>query len=67
MIWGEMCSKGTAKLHRIIGKMDVPMNHSILSRCAAQKLIGNRFIFQQDNDLKHKTIKTMQYFSKKTW
>jgi hypothetical protein len=59
MILGAMCSKGTAKLHRIVGKMDGPMYHSILSRCAVpagKKLIRNGFIFQQDNDPKHKTI-----------
>ena len=68
MIWGEMCSKGTAKLHRIIGKMNRKMYHSILTRRAVpgKELIGNGFIFQKDNDPKHKTIKNMQYLSNKT-
>lgn len=69
MVWGSMCSSGTSKLHRIVGTMDGQMYHSILSRRAipaGKKLIGNGFIFQQDNDPKHKTIRNMKYLSNKT-
>jgi len=68
MVWGCMSSKGTGNLEIIEGIMNQFHYQDILTRNlheSAKKLgLKRRFIFQQDNDPKHKSKSTMQYLAK---
>ncbi|KAG2468153.1 TC1A transposase, partial [Polypterus senegalus] len=57
MLWGYFSVAGTGRLVRIKGKMIVAMYRDILDKNLLQSALdlrlGQRFIFQQDNDPKH--------------
>ncbi|KAG2470015.1 TCB1 transposase, partial [Polypterus senegalus] len=57
MLWGCFSAAGTRRLVRIKGKMTAAMYRDILDENLLQSALdlrlGRRFIFQQDNDLKH--------------
>ena len=55
MVWGAISATGTGDLVKIHGIMDKKVYHNILVRHAVpsgQHLIGNNFVFQDDNDPK---------------
>ena len=58
MLWGCFSAAGTGRLVRIEGKMNAAMYRDILDKNLLQSALdlrlGRRFIFQQDNDPKHK-------------
>uniref|UniRef100_A0A8C4RNL8 Transposase n=1 Tax=Erpetoichthys calabaricus TaxID=27687 RepID=A0A8C4RNL8_ERPCA len=58
MLWGCFSAAGTGRLVRIKGKMTAAMYRDILDENLLQSALdlrlGRRFIFQQDNDPKHK-------------
>ena len=62
MLWGCFSVAGTGRLVRIEGKMNGAMYIEILDenllKSAQDLRLGQKFTFQQDNDLKH-TAKTM--------
>ncbi|KAK3574637.1 hypothetical protein QTP86_011551 [Hemibagrus guttatus] len=57
MLWGCFLAAGTGRLVRIEGKMTSAMYRDILDENLLQNALdlrlGQRFIFQQDNDPKH--------------
>ena len=56
IVWGCFGNNKVGDLVRIEGIMDTKYYHKILTRHAVpsgKNLIGNEFIFQQDNDPKH--------------
>uniref|UniRef100_A0A8C4T630 Tc1-like transposase DDE domain-containing protein n=1 Tax=Erpetoichthys calabaricus TaxID=27687 RepID=A0A8C4T630_ERPCA len=57
MLWGCFSAAGTGRLVRIKGKMTAAMYRDILDENLLQSALdlrlGQRFIFQQDNDPKH--------------
>ncbi|KAG2469549.1 TC1A transposase, partial [Polypterus senegalus] len=57
MLWGCFSAAGTGRLVRIKGKMTAAMYRGILDenllQSALELRLGRRFIFQQDNDIKH--------------
>ncbi|KAG2461527.1 TCB1 transposase, partial [Polypterus senegalus] len=57
MLWGCFSAAGTGRLVRIKGKMTAAMYRNILDENLLQSTLDlrleRRFIFQQDNDLKH--------------
>ena len=60
MIWGYLPVNGVYNLARINGIMNAKKYRQILIHNAipsGKRLIGNGFIFQQDNDPKHTTLK----------
>ena len=63
MLWGSFSAAGTGRLVRIEGKMNGAkywkFHDENLLQSAQDVTLGRRFIFQQDNDPKHKA-KTMQ-------
>jgi hypothetical protein len=63
MLWGCFSAAGTGRLVRMEGKMSGVKYREILDENLLQSFqdlrLGRRFIFQQDNDLKH-TDKTVQ-------
>ena len=69
MLWGCFSSAGTGKLVRVDGKMDGAKYRAILEEnlleAAKDLRLGRRFIFQQDNDPKHKARATMEWFRSK--
>lgn len=68
MVWGGICAKGVVPLLRIRGIMKKEQYHSILCRHAVpngKKLLSRGFIFQQDNDPKHKALLNVKYLQNK--
>uniref|UniRef100_A0A669E9Q2 Tc1-like transposase DDE domain-containing protein n=1 Tax=Oreochromis niloticus TaxID=8128 RepID=A0A669E9Q2_ORENI len=69
MLWGCFSSAGTGKLVRVDGKMDGAKYRAILEENLLDSTkvlrLGRRFIFQQDNDPKHKARATMEWFKTK--
>ena len=56
MVWGSISGTGLGSLVKIDGIMDKKVYHNILVRHAVpsgRRLIGNNFVFQEDNDPKH--------------
>lgn len=56
MVWGGFCFDGVGQLIKIDGKMDQKYYHRLLQHHiipSGLRLLGNGFIFQQDNDPKH--------------
>lgn len=68
MVWGCMAFSGAGKLEFIEGIMNQIYYQDILSRNLKESVrklrLGRRYIFQQDNDPKHKSKSTMEYFLK---
>ena len=64
-VWGCFCAKGVGRLHHIKGVMDSKVYIKILDnelKSSAKALFKRKpFIFQQDNDPKHKSKLTMEY------
>lgn len=68
MAWGGMSAHGLTPLKRIVGIMDKKYYHGILQRQVIPgglKLIGNGFVFQEDNDPKHASKYCRNYIAKK--
>ncbi len=68
MLWDCFSSKGVRKLVMIEGNMDKFQYVNILANnlSASAEMLGlEEFIFQQDNDPKHKSGYTMDYFNAK--
>lgn len=68
MVWGAMASSGVVPLYRIQRIIKKEEYHSILCRRASPGgiiLLGRGFIFQQDNDPKHKAQINEKYLQKK--
>ena len=67
-VWGCFAGMAVGDLSRVDGIMDSKKYHQILVHHAipcGQQLIGTPFIFQQDNDPKHKSKFCMGYLEKK--
>lgn len=67
MVWAAISANGAAPLKRIKGIMDQHMYHGILTHHAipaGKKLIGQPFVFQEDNDPKHSSIKCRTYVAR---
>ena len=67
MVWGGICVNGTTKLHWIQKIMDKNVYHDILVRIAVKAgrhLIGQDYIFQEDNDPKHSARLNRNYLGK---
>jgi transposase len=66
VLWGCMNASGTGNLYRIEGIMDSPKYISILQKnliTSAKKFgLERDFVFQQDNDSKHKSVMTTKFF-----
>ncbi|CDQ92007.1 unnamed protein product [Oncorhynchus mykiss] len=69
MVWACFSSAGTGKMVKIDGKMDGAKYRTILEEnpmeSAKDLRLGRRFVFQQDNDPKHKAKSTMEWFNNK--
>uniref|UniRef100_A0A8C8K4I5 Tc1-like transposase DDE domain-containing protein n=1 Tax=Oncorhynchus tshawytscha TaxID=74940 RepID=A0A8C8K4I5_ONCTS len=69
MVWTCFSSAGTGKMVKIDGKMDGAKYRTILEEnlmeSAKDLRLGQRFVFQQDNDPKHKAQSTMEWFKNK--
>ena len=68
LAWGAISAHGVSPLKRIIGIMDKKYYHNILQRYAIPaglKLIGNNFVFQEDNDPKHSSAYCRNYLTSK--
>lgn len=67
MVWGCISWWGKGRLHRVIGKMNSRqfceiLDESLLGSLDDLGLDPNDIIFQQDNDLKHKSHTATQWF-----
>ena len=64
-VWGCFCAHGVGRLHRIVGIMDSKVYIKILDndlKDSVKALFKKKpYIFQQDNDPKHKSKQTMEY------
>ena len=68
MVWGGISANGVSKLKRIESTMDQKGYHSILQRYAIPaglRLIGQGFVFQEDNDPKHASKYCRNYLAAK--
>uniref|UniRef100_A0A9J8B6A3 Transposase Tc1-like domain-containing protein n=1 Tax=Cyprinus carpio carpio TaxID=630221 RepID=A0A9J8B6A3_CYPCA len=69
MLWGYFSAKGTGQLHRIKGTMDRAMYHQILGEnllpSAGALKMGCGWVFQHDNDPKHKAKATKEWLKMK--
>ncbi len=68
LAWGAISAQGVSPLKRIIGTMDKKYYHNILQRHAIPaglKLIGENFVFQEDNDPKHASAYCRNYLALK--
>ena len=69
MVWGCISANGVGDLVRVDGIMNaakykqILIHHAILS---GKRLIGNKFIFQHDNDPKHSAKTVKSYLQGKT-
>ena len=67
MVWGCMTAKGVGYMCKIDGKMDAALYEEILEDHVFQSLEyygldSDDFIFQQDNDPKHKSKRALKWF-----
>lgn len=68
MVWGGFSYDGVGELVKIDGKMDQNYYHRLLSQHiipSGLSLLGNGFIFQQDNDPKHTSKLCQNYLLSK--
>ena len=68
LVWGCFSGQGIGDLKKIKGKMDQKMYHQILMRhgvASGLHLVGQGFVYQQDNDLKHTSKLCKSYLDKK--
>lgn len=65
MVWGAFSAKGMGPLHRIEGIMDRKVYLNILENVMlpyAKHYVGRGFIYQQDNDPKHRAAEVRDWF-----
>ena len=70
MVWGCFAGSRVGDLHRVNGILNQKGYHSILHRHAlppSKRIIGQGFILQEDNDLKHTSHLSQYYLKKKEW
>lgn len=68
MVWGCFSSSGVGDLTRVIGRMNKEAYHTILEENvlpSGRRLIGEGFVFQQDNDPKHTSNLCKEYLKQK--
>lgn len=68
MVWGCFSGRGVGPLLLIEGNMDRFMYEGILEntmRPYALDLIGRGFVFQQDNDPKHRSVHVSRWFTRR--
>lgn len=68
MLWGAFSWKGVGPLHKIEGNMNADMYRDILSVQMlpyARRNLPRNWIFQQDNDPKHRSKLLQEFFRKK--
>ena len=68
MIWGSFAGSRVGDLHRVTVTLNQKGFHSILQRHATPSglcLVGQGFILQQDNDLKHTSRLCQNYQEEK--
>lgn len=68
MVWGCMASNGLGRLHFIDGIMNSDAYMEILKNQmlpSARNLLGRRYLFQHDNDPKHKSKKVTEFLHQK--
>lgn len=68
MVWGAFSAKGMGPLHRIEGIMDQNLYIDILDNVMlpyARRFLGRGFVFQQDNDPKHRAIRVNEWFKRR--
>uniref|UniRef100_A0AAR2J9J3 Transposase Tc1-like domain-containing protein n=1 Tax=Pygocentrus nattereri TaxID=42514 RepID=A0AAR2J9J3_PYGNA len=69
MVWACFSSAGTGKMVKMDGKMDGAKYRTILEEnlleSAKDLRLERRFIFQEDNDPKHKAKSTLEWFTNK--
>ena len=61
-VWGAFCAKGTVSFHMFTENMNGELYREILTQNLfeqAHQVLGNGWIFQQDNDLKHRARLTV--------
>ena len=70
-VWGGFCAHGVGHIHRIVGIMDKDMFKQILIHHVRPTLWSlfpeGNFIFQQDNDPKHKSKICVDYVTRAGW
>lgn len=68
MVWGAFSAKGIGPLHRIDGIMNKKVYSNILENVMlpyAKRLFGRGFIYQQDNDPKHRAAEVQEWFRRR--
>jgi hypothetical protein len=68
MVWGAFSAKGMGPLHRIDGIMDRKVYIHILENVMlpyAKRFLGRGFIYQQDNDPKHRATEVQEWFRRR--
>uniref|UniRef100_A0A8C7SLW5 Transposase Tc1-like domain-containing protein n=1 Tax=Oncorhynchus mykiss TaxID=8022 RepID=A0A8C7SLW5_ONCMY len=69
ILWGCFSAKGTGRLHRIEGRMDVAMYREILANNLLPSVralkMGRGWVFQHDNNPKHTARATKEWLHKK--
>ena len=68
MVWGAICSNGTAFIARITGKINAEKYITLLEEVvfnSSTSDLPENYIFQQDNAPVHTAVKTREYFKKK--
>ncbi|KAK6296749.1 hypothetical protein J4Q44_G00328910 [Coregonus suidteri] len=69
ILWGCFSAKGTGRMHRIEGRMDGAMYREILANNLLPSVralkMGRGWVFQHDNDPKHKARATKEWLRKK--
>ena len=61
-VWGAFCAKGTVSFHMFTENMNGELYREILTQNLfeqAHQVLGNGWIFQQDNDPKHRARLTV--------
>jgi len=67
MVWGAFSAKGMGPLHRIDGTMNRKVYIDILENVMlsyAKRFLGRGFIYQQDNDPKHRAVEVQEWFQR---
>ena len=66
MVWGCFAAKGVGALHQIDGVMDQKIYLKIVKNIgmqSAKSLLGDRYVWQQDNDPKHTARSVKRFFA----
>jgi len=65
IVWGAFSAKGMGPLHRIDSTMNRKVYIDILENVMlpyAKRFFGRGFIYQQDNDSKHRMAEVQEWF-----